>query len=109
MVDITPTKSSDNKVIRWSGITENDTALPVAIQSGKHTVEFNGTFGSATGTLQAGYASNDLIDIDTEAAPAGLSFTAQGLVNFELAGMFVAPDFSGGSSQSIDVIITKLD
>lgn len=109
MVAIAPTKSADNKVIRWSNITENDTADPVQIASGKHTVEFNGTFGGATGTLQAGYASNDLIDIDPTAAPDGLSFDAQGLANLEIAGMFVAPDFSGGSSQSVSVTITKID
>lgn len=109
MATITPTKSDDNKRIVWENITENDTADPILIASGKHTVEFNGTFGGATGTLQGGNTSGDLVDIDADAAPDGLSFAAQGMSNLEIAGGFVAPDFSGGSSQSITVTIVKID
>lgn len=37
MVAIAPTKSGDNKIIRWVNVTENDTADPILIASGKHT------------------------------------------------------------------------
>lgn len=109
MATITPRKSDDNKKIVWKDVTENDTADPVLIASGRHTVEVNGTFGSATCDIQGGNTSNDLVDLDTTGAPIGLRFTDQGMANLEIAGGYIAPEFSGGSSQSLTVTITKID
>lgn len=112
MATITPTKSDDNKRIKWANITNGDTADAILIASGKHTVNVRGTHDSEVIDIQHGESSSDMDAIDTDEAPDGLRFTAKdGAANIEISGGYVKPHFStvGGGSEDITVEIIKID
>ena len=111
MSEITPTRSADNKRIVWSNITNGDTAAPILIASGRHTVNYRGTHDSEVVDLYHGENSDDMDAIDTDAAPDGLRFSADSVANLEISGGYVKPYFStaGSGSEDVTITIVKID
>lgn len=99
MATITPTVDNPQGVdafITWETLTESDTAEEVLWPGGKGFIEVRGTFGGATCTLHFGMTSGALAEVDSDEAPEGGSFTAQGVALFELPKGWIKPVASGG-------------
>jgi len=82
-------------------ITRYTTTYPLAVAS----VQVRGTFGGATVVLQG---SNDGVTYSTLKDLQGnaLSFTAAGYAEFSSAAEFLKPSISGGTGDSIDILIS---
>jgi hypothetical protein len=94
--------------ITWAGVVTGDTltSLPVAGQAAvAGAVQFSGTFGGATMTLQA---SNDGTTFATikDLTGTAISATAAGLFEFTTAALYIRPAITGGSANSVNVILS---
>ncbi len=93
--------------IEWNNITESDTANPVAVSGlgpAVGSVQFIGTFGSATAVLQGSNDGSTWVNLEDQNGDA-ISLTAAGAVDFSTAMLHLRPSMSGGSSQDIDVFM----
>ena len=92
-------------IITWSNLTESDTADEAEWPGGEGFMEVTGDFGGATLTMDFGLTSGSLYNPDTETAPDGTVFTEDGILKFDLPRGYVLPVATGGSSQSVKVVI----
>ena len=84
----------------WEGIAQSETPGSVKIEGGKYTVHAQGTFGGGSVELQYSSDNSDFTSIDS----TNLTFTAEGVYNFELAHGWVKPILTGGDGTTdIDV------
>lgn len=110
MANISATINSDTGTIQWPTVEDADTALEQFVKGGKFLLEVNGTFDGATVDLQYGTTSGDLVDIDTDEAPDGARFTAQGVSILEIPSGYIKPDISGGgTSQDVTITMKPMD
>lgn len=111
MATITPTITNPGPglyLATWSGIATGDTITPTTVSSVHgiaSTVQFEGTFGGATVTLEASndeanyHAVKDLSAIEISATTAGMYEITSGALSF-------APTISGGTGDSVTVTLT---
>lgn len=110
MPDITPTIGPVSASIRsaeWAAVTSADPAIPYRppyVMSAVATVQISGTFGGATVTFEG---SNDGVTYFPLKDMSGveISLTAAGLVDFSTGALFVKPVVTGGTAESINVIL----
>lgn len=93
--------------IAWADIATGDTivAYEISGQAGlAGAVQFAGTFGGATVTLQG---SNDGTNYVTLTDPTGsdISVTSAGLIEFSTACRYIKPGTSGGTGDAVDVTV----
>lgn len=105
MPDITPTIAGEiDRNIFWETLTENDTALAADWPGGEGFMSVFGTFGSATCNIEISIDDGvTYFTPDTDLAPNGLSFTADGMVKFDLPPCKLRPAATGGTSQDLDI------
>ena len=93
--------------ILWETLTESDTAtaqLTGGIGPAIGSVQFVGTFGSATVVLQGSNDNSNWVTLqDFEGAP--ISFAVTGAADFSTAMAYIRPSATGGSSQDLDVYL----
>jgi len=93
--------------VTWPGMATGDTivALPVAgnsIVAG--SVQFAGTFGSATVKLQVSNDGTTFFDMK-DASGTTISATAAGIFTFTTSALYIRPAIAGGTSDSVDAIV----
>lgn len=94
--------------VTWAGIITGDTivSLPINAQAAvAGAVQISGTFGGATVVLQA---SNDGTNFFTmkDLTGTNISATAAGLFEFTTAALYIRPSISGGSANSVNVLLS---
>jgi|SRR6056300_458744 len=110
MATVTPTYDSISptaRVVTWTGIATGDTINPITPDHARPaigTVTMEGTWGSSTVALQG---SNDGTNYFTLKNPQGTDISATGDAMFEVstAVLYIRPTPSGGSGDSINVIL----
>lgn len=114
MATVSPTfdfvQSQTNKVPRvsWAELATGDTivSLPVVGRELVHgAVQFAGTFGSATVKLQVSNDNTTFTDLKDKAGN-DISVTAAGFREFSTAALFIRPAISGGTGDSVNVIVS---
>lgn len=91
--------------VTWTALTENDTAAPVDCGDfADRSVFIGGTFGSATVIFQG---SNDGTNYVVLTDPQGnnISKTSAGLEAVTELTAYARPSASGGTSQSVNVVM----
>ena len=94
--------------ITWAAMATGDTivALPVAAQAAiAGAVQFKGTFGGATVTLQASNDGITFFDIK-DLGGAAITVTAASLAEFTTAAMYLRPSITGGTGDAVTVVLT---
>jgi len=110
MADISPTRSIVDGVptVRWDDITTStDTPLKFAVteQWGlAGSVQFGGTFGGSTVTLQMSNDGTNWVDIK-DLQGITISATATTMFEFTCSAAYIKPNVTGGSANNVDVII----
>ena len=102
-------KSHSRRIATWTAeTTAGNASIPryapltsLAIAS----VQVSGTFGGATVVLQGSNDGTTYATLD-DTSGAAISFTAAGIVDFSAGCAFVKPSISGGTGDSINVILT---
>ena len=93
--------------ITWANIATVDTvvALPVSAQAAvAGAVQFKGTFGGATISLQVSNDGITFFDIK-DLGGTVVSTTSAALFEFTTAAMYIRPAVSGGVGDSISVVV----
>lgn len=110
MADIPFTLDSvgDRDVVTWTGLDSTDSDgvayEPPRLRALAGTVQFTGTFDSATAVLQGSNDGSTWVTLD-DAQGDTVSFTAAGYAEVSTAFLYLRPSTSGGSgSQDIDCI-----
>ena len=80
----------------WAAVTENDTCQAVRITKNDVTMSVSGTIGGATATLVIDGITSSTVSLST--ANTGALATE--------GGISYVPTFTGGSSQSANVLLT---
>lgn len=102
-------KNHTRRIATWTGETTAGNAsiqrYAPMVSLSTASVQVSGTLGLATVVLQG---SNDGVTYATLKNIAGtdISFTAAGYVEFSSAAAFIKPSISGGTGDSINVIVT---
>jgi hypothetical protein len=106
---MTTGKGHARRIATWTGETTAGNAAITRyaphVSLATASVQVSGTIGGATIVLQG---SNDGVTYATLKNIAGsdISFTAAGYVEFSSAAAFIKPSISGGTGDSINVIVT---
>ena len=95
------------EIITWTPITEADVgrgALVMGASGAVGAMQVNGTFGSATITLQG---SNDGTNFYALTDPAGndVALGAAGIIDFSTAAAYIRPATAGGTGSSLTVTV----
>lgn len=101
---------NERNVVTWETLTSANSAgrsfQPERLRGALATVQFTGTFDSATAVLQG---SNDGINWETikdAQSSLGISMTAAGYAEVQTGFLYIRPSTSGGGgSQDIDCIL----
>jgi hypothetical protein len=110
MADISPVRSIVDGVptVRWDDIsTTTDTPLKFTVteQWGlAGSVQFAGTFGGSTVTLQMSNDGTNWVDIK-DLQGNTISATATTMFEFTCSAAYIKPNVTGGSANNVDVII----
>lgn len=90
----------------WSGVTESDTFTAVRVEGivQAATVQFSGTFGSATVIMQGSNDDSTFVALD-DVEDTAISHTAAGGSELRYAWPYVRPSASGGTGQSLTAIL----
>lgn len=102
-------KSHARRIATWTGETTAGNAsiqrYAPLISLATASVQVSGTIGGATVALQG---SNDGVTYTTlkDLSGANMSFTAAGYAEFSSGAAFIKPLISGGTGDSINVIVT---
>lgn len=102
-------KSHTRRIATWTGETTAGNAsiarYAPLISLATASVQVGGTFGGATVALQG---SNDGVTYTTlkDLSGAAMSFTSAGYAEFSSGAAFIKPLVSGGTGDSINVIVT---
>lgn len=109
MATVSPTisKLADVPRVVWSGIVTGDTINSFALtnQLGlAGSVQISGTFGGATVTLQHSNDGTTWFDAK-DLNNATVSATANGMFEVSLSSLYFRPAISGGSGNSVNVIV----
>lgn len=102
-------KSHARRIATWTGETTAGNAsiqrYAPLISLATASVQVTGTIGGATVALQG---SNDGVTYTTlkDLSGATMSFTAAGYAEFSSGAAFIKPLISGGTGDSINVIVT---
>lgn len=110
MPDISPVRSIVDGVptVRWDAITTStDTPLKFAVteQWGlAGSVQFAGTFGGSTVTLQMSNDGTNWVDIK-DLQGITVSATATAMFEFTCSAAYIRPSVTGGSANNVDVIL----
>jgi len=109
MATITPALSISNNVPRvtWTGVSTTDTMTALAVEAQRGlaaSVQFSGTWGSATVTLKG---SNDNVTFFTLKDTYGNNISATADAQFELSTAvgYIKPASSGGTADNVDVVV----
>jgi hypothetical protein len=91
----------------WTGIVTGDTAESIGIHNAAPvagSVQFGGTFGGATVKLQASNDDVTFFDMkDLQGVP--ISSSSAALFEFTSAAIYFKPVVTGGSANSLNVIL----
>lgn len=93
--------------VTWEALATGDTivALPIAAQAAiAGAVQFKGTFGGATVSLQVSNDGTTFYDMDDLGGTA-VSATAAALFEFTTAAMYLRPAITGGTGDDVDVVV----
>lgn len=111
MADIAFTASylGSRDVITWATLTSSNAAGTAYQQEGTRaaigTVQFTGTFDSATAVLQGSNDGTNYVTLK-DSLGSDVSFTAAGYAEISTAFAYIRPSTSGGGgSQDIDCIL----
>lgn len=110
MADISPIRSIVDGVpmVRWDDITTStDTPLQLAVtdQWGlAGSVQFAGSFGGATVTLQMSNDGTNWVTIK-DLQGVVISATATAMFEFTCSAAYIKPSVTGGSANNVDVIL----
>lgn len=109
MATKSPVKSTTDRgdlKLTWSSVTENDTfeayELPGIPQ--EISVSAYGTFGSASIAVNGGHVSGQLVST-SDMSDTTIAMSAAGLVSVLQRPTIVQPVATGGSSQSLNVVM----
>lgn len=111
MADITAATNhqGDRDLVTWATLTSSDTAgsayEPSRTRGSVATVQFTGTFDSATAVLQGSNDGTNWVTIKDMGA-SDVSLTAAGYAEISTAFAYIRPSTSGGGGpQDIDCIL----
>lgn len=111
MAAVAPTRASVGKwdTFTWTGVTESDTFTAVRVEGSPKaaTMQVSGTFGSATVIMQGSNDGTTFVALNDSAGSA-ISHTAAGGSELGYGWPYMRPSASGGSSQSLTVIMAVL-
>ena len=111
MAEIKPTESTVGNwtLFTWSSVTENDTfgVAPLAGASGAATLQVTGAFGGATVIAQGSNDNSNFVGL-TDPGGTAVSLTAAGGAELRYPWPYMRPSASGGSSQSLAVVLAVL-
>lgn len=94
-------------VIQWNTLTESDSAVAADWPGGEGFVSVYGTFGGATVSIQISVdGGTTYFTPDTDTAPDGSVFDADGIAKFDLPVCKIKPTASGGSNQDVDIKVS---
>ena len=103
----TSTPASGVRVISWTPVTEADTAAPIAFNGSESAMigfQVFGTFGGATATLQGSNDGTNWVTL-TDMTGSALGHTSAGGADFTASFLYFRPSFSGGTGQSLSVLL----
>jgi len=89
--------------VAWAAMATGDTinALAVSAQAAVvGSVQFTGSFGSATVKLQVSNDGTNFVDMK-DLANTAISATAAGYFEFTTAGVYLRPAISGGTGDAV--------
>ena len=111
MADITRTRNSsgDRDVATWGTLTSSNAAgsiyEPEGTRAAVASVQFVGTFDSATAVLQGSNDGSTWVTLK-DLIGSDISLTAAGAAEFSASMLYIRPSTSGGGgSQDIDCIV----
>lgn len=91
----------------WENVATGDTLQPYAVHARlglDASVQFAGTFGSATVKLQQSNDNTTYFDMK-DTAGTTVSTTAAALFNFSSAAVYLRPAITGGTGDAVDVYL----
>lgn len=95
------------QVILWENLSTGDVVnadQPSSLSALAGCVQFTGTFGGATVTLQGSNDGTNFVTLK-DGAGADISVTSAGLVDFSTAARYIKPGISGGTADDVDVTV----
>lgn len=104
-----PVQAQGRTIVRtiWAGVATGDTILPLGVTEAAGVagaVQFSGTFGGATVTLQA--SNDDVTYFDMkDMNGVVISATAGALFEFSTAATYLRPAVSGGTANAVDITL----
>jgi len=91
----------------WENVATGDTLQPYAVHARlglDASVQFAGTFGSATVKLQQSNDNAAYFDMK-DTAGTTVSATAAALFNFSSAAVYLRPAITGGTGDAVDIYL----